>query len=537
MSPERPDSVLRKSTVRVAVLTDAHVSHVADEQSDYLRQAVAQVACDAPDFVVFNGDLMGPPARNVDTHAIERLLEPCDVPVYVLRGNSDLPSQTPDACEQARFSFDFGGFAFVGFDTSHGTLAEPQKQWLDCELRRHHGRPVVLFTHYYPDALGFDEHAAAWLMNLLAETDVHALICGHGHRNDRRFLGKVQRHMVAAVDPFKAHSHEPGYELFVFAGETVDRTRHRTSLVARDVYRHCMGCLSCAARKWGDLQTLEHVLRADELRHIQFHKALIDQYHNGVERICHWRDDGVIDSVSVHASNPKVGDDGSLLNQPAFDDELEMCRRLDAEAVNVHLPLWDDRLVFEPDGSPKDNTVAMSLVEAMAKALHGFWSAGIRIELENFHWYDPRLMPDRLGQHQLGIKIHHLLYFRKELERLLQLQYGPVDRAQVRFCFDVGHAMTNGPLMSEMTIQHWLTALHDYITAIHFHDIVERSDLTRQAHFPIGVEGGILGIEGFLHLKHKYAPSARLHLELGDLPAIHASVQHLRCWGRQRRLS
>ena len=225
------------------------------------------------------------------------------------------------------------------------------------------------------------------------------------------------------------------------------------------------------------------------------------------------------------------------MNSDAFARELEECQQLGAEAINSHLPLCDERALFDEKGSITDNATAQSRVAALADALEGFWRAGIRIELENTHWYDPVKAPEWFGEHQLGIKIYQLLYFREQLERELLGRCGQIDGAAVRFCLDVGHVLTNGPLVKEMTVQDWFTSLAPNISAIHFHDVVEHEGGTRQAHYPLGAEGGIVGLEGFIYLKQRFAPAALLHVEVAELSDVRSSIEYLRGWGRANGVS
>lgn len=147
-----------------------------------------------PDFVLALGDITDRSLpstwsnTNGDTNddfieCISRLRYP---PVWTIRGNHD--NERPDIVDalmrrhgELYFSFDHRGVHFVGLDiVSHVSAGEPEQlEWLRADLARiSPGTPVIVFTHYGPEAdqPGWSDLAAA-----LAGHYVIAFIHGHEH--------------------------------------------------------------------------------------------------------------------------------------------------------------------------------------------------------------------------------------------------------------------------------------------------------------------------------------------------------------------
>ena len=538
--------------LRFAVVTDAHVEHPGDARAEYLRAALEAAQAHRPAFIVFAGDLVSPQATSVrcdgetssythptgdtvtsqaaarDDYSWTRdLFESADVPVHQLRGNVDVPLWP----EPLRFAFALGAYVFIGFDTATGTLTEAEDRWLRETLQGFGDRPKIFFTHYYADAL--DPPGAERLMTRLDESQVLHLISGHGHRHGHHVIAQTRHHLVEAIDPFKPGSRVPGYELFEFDGDMLRRSHHRVSLLAPEAFPRFLGCLGCAPGDPGSEAQLTALIAECGLRHVQFKLShSVVRALGGANALPDLRsrlDVGTLQTLSIHGSNPDIDGTFNWMNQATVHHEIEICRESGAASVTTHLPPWDARILFDSQsGTP--TSLADALADALAAGFGGYWQSGIRIDLENTHWYDPSQYPDVHGEHQFGIKINHLLWAREQLEARLTERWGEVAGSGVGFCFDVGHALTNGPLASTMTVPDWFVSLGPQIRSIHLHDVMDLPKGGRQAHFPMGVDGGLVGLEGLVHLWHRYSPDAILLLEVETLEDVRRSVEYIRQW-------
>jgi Icc protein len=216
--------VTEPSRFRFVHLTDTHVmagggwrfrpGYPEFDTEQSLRRVVEAVrALDpAPDFAVLGGDLASPDLldRSVVLTSAEYepsywLLKdiiaglPC--PAHVLLGNHDdrpafnrvllddaLAPGTPHC-----FSFDHGGYHFVGLDSHEpgqapGFLDHGQLEWLREDLRQHRDQPAIAFVHHHPWPLGLEWIDGMRLRNgdelvaaLREQGRVRWLICGHVH--------------------------------------------------------------------------------------------------------------------------------------------------------------------------------------------------------------------------------------------------------------------------------------------------------------------------------------------------------------------
>jgi Icc protein len=209
---------------RFVHLTDTHVmagggwrfrpGYPAFDTEQSLRRVVEAVrGLDPPPaFVVLGGDLASPDLLDRSIVLTSAQYEPSytllkDIiaglpcPAHVLVGNHDdrmaLDRVLLDGAlaPGARhfWSFDHGGYHFVGLDSqepglAHGFLDGGQLEWLRRDLCHHRGQPTIVFVHHHPWPLGH-----AWmdtmqlrngneLMGILARHEqVSWLIGGHVH--------------------------------------------------------------------------------------------------------------------------------------------------------------------------------------------------------------------------------------------------------------------------------------------------------------------------------------------------------------------
>jgi Icc protein len=165
-----------------------------------------------PAFAVLGGDLTSPDLldRSIVLTSAEydpsyMLLKdiiaglPC--PAHVLVGNHDdrmalnrvlLDGALAPGAPHV-WSFDHGGYHFVGLDSqepglARGFLDGGQLEWLERDLGHHRGQPTIVFVHHHPWPLGLDWIDGMRLRNgdeLIAVLQAHGrvrwLICGHVH--------------------------------------------------------------------------------------------------------------------------------------------------------------------------------------------------------------------------------------------------------------------------------------------------------------------------------------------------------------------
>jgi 3',5'-cyclic-AMP phosphodiesterase len=205
-----------------------------------------------PDAVVFTGDLTDFGRR--DEYALLRtLLEPLEMPVYLIPGNHDereaLRAAFPEHAylrQSARFvqyAIDEHPLRIVAIDTlipgeARGELCAERLAWLDARLGEQPAKPTVILMHHPPftsfighmDRVGLTgaEALAAVVRN---HPQVERLLCGHVHRPiETRFAGTI-----ASTSPSPAHQvgldlspearskfvmEPPAYRLHAFTPET-----------------------------------------------------------------------------------------------------------------------------------------------------------------------------------------------------------------------------------------------------------------------------------------------------------------------------
>lgn len=508
-----------------AVLTDAHLTDAEDNRLMYLRSAVELIGRlpDRPAFLVFAGDLVG--NQQDDAEAIHEsgmnVLRQAGIPLYMLRGNTDL--FTP----QARFGFEENGFTFIGIDTATGEYSAAENKRLMELIERNEQSPVIIFSHYYPDAL--DNRSRDRMCESICKSKPLAVICGHGHRSERDLLGTGEIHLVAGIDPFKAGHQQPGVELFKISSGECQRQRALVSLVDDD-----------AAAKF--VQNIGFAIEADTITVEML--DLMERYgvaHAQIKQLS--KADArryallakIPGQVSLHASTPRIGAEGCIVNQGQLDLEIAFARQRKIRAITTHLPPVDASTLFTDDGKMTATPNLERIARLLADAWKGYWLAGIRIDIENTHWYDPAVLPELHGEYQLGIHPLHLLALRDQVEVLLCLRYGVVDGASIGFCLDIGHVLTNGPLAQAFGWVEWFTMLSPNIRSMHVHDVIDEPDGGRQGHLPMGIRGGLVNIEAIARLKTQRCPHAPGYLEVSGVDGMKDSLDAFRRWKEARQ--
>ena len=159
-----------------------------------------------PDLVIATGDLTsaGLPKQYA---ALAALLEPLEVPLYLLPGNHDEREPMLDVFANrygvdndkqgyVRTVIDSGPLRLVGLDTSvegyhHGAIPEDRAEWLDEVLRVAPEKPTLIFMHHPPfetgiwwmDRIGIHEGLDHFSKVLGRHPQVVGITAGHLHRS------------------------------------------------------------------------------------------------------------------------------------------------------------------------------------------------------------------------------------------------------------------------------------------------------------------------------------------------------------------
>jgi 3',5'-cyclic-AMP phosphodiesterase len=169
-----------------------------------LRAAVKSVSRldPGPGAVLISGDLVEN-AADAEYEQLRRLVEPLDLPLYVLPGNHDdrdalrrhfdVPG---GAGEPVQYTVDLGPLRLVAIDSTipgeePGELDSERLAWLDEELAAAPARPTLLALHHPPlwtgvpaiDEIGLrveDRHALGDVVG--RHPHVRRIVAGHVHR-------------------------------------------------------------------------------------------------------------------------------------------------------------------------------------------------------------------------------------------------------------------------------------------------------------------------------------------------------------------
>jgi len=206
--------------LRLIQVCDLHLGAGVEHHHDNWLKVAAWIACERPDLVVVNGDLiMGDPDADADHAFAREQTGRVPVPCRYLPGNHDIGDnivsgkmeQRVNDARRARFlthfgeerwAFDAAGWGFVGINSqllgSAGQPAEAEQwQWLEQALQRFSGTPVALFLHKplfldHPAEADYDDltlrqscvdaASRARLLDLARRHGVRLVSCGHKHQ-------------------------------------------------------------------------------------------------------------------------------------------------------------------------------------------------------------------------------------------------------------------------------------------------------------------------------------------------------------------
>ncbi len=229
-----------------------------------------------PDLILATGDLTG--SGSADQYdALDGLLGPLEMPLYLLPGNHDergpllaafagrygLADEDRDF---VRSVIDDWPLRLVALDTSvvdhhHGAVPEVRLKWLDETLACEPEKPTLIFTHHPPfetgiwwmDRIGILDGLDNLAKVLRRHSQVIGMVAGHLHRTiHATFAGvpvTVAPTTCYAVDldlhdeaPPKVTDEPPGFMLHIWSGDTLashtlfldDHRTHDVSLIMKD---------------------------------------------------------------------------------------------------------------------------------------------------------------------------------------------------------------------------------------------------------------------------------------------------------------
>ena len=187
----------------------------------HLAETVAEInAMDPlPDAVLITGDLVEHPGPVTYSH-FRDLIEPLEVPVYLMPGNHDDPEIMWSyfrgtgmyPCKPPHFQYVIEDFPFrvlmlnSHFDNSELPFFGPRRlQWLD-EVLSESDRPALIAIHHPPmkTGIGFIDMVGDLWYQALGEVlerhpQVVKIICGHGHLDLQGRLGNIPVQMVGSI--------------------------------------------------------------------------------------------------------------------------------------------------------------------------------------------------------------------------------------------------------------------------------------------------------------------------------------------------
>ena len=211
----------------IVQITDTHIVErgtllygMADT-ARHLAESVIQINAmrPRPDVVLITGDLVEHPGPVTYSH-FRDLIEPLEIPVYLMPGNHDDPAiMCKYFCDTGQFPASGPHFQYAiedlpirvlmlnsHFDNSELPFFGPRRlEWLERTLSES-DRPTLIAIHHPPMKTGIefiDMVGEAWFREIgrVIEPHPHVLkiICGHGHLDLNGQLGRVPVQMVGSI--------------------------------------------------------------------------------------------------------------------------------------------------------------------------------------------------------------------------------------------------------------------------------------------------------------------------------------------------
>jgi len=218
------------NTLTFVQITDLHIRKPGQlaygkvDTTAFLRTTINSVLAlrQRPAAVVVTGDLTDF-GRQEEYEALRALLAPLTMPVYLMPGNHDERHNLRAVFADhdylgtdgfVQYHARIGPLHLLALDSSepghsHGRLCETRLSWLDGQLAKLQGEPVVIAMHHPPfrtlighmDNIGLTEGTAGLESLLCKHPNVERVLCGHLHRAiDVRFGGTL-----ASTCPGPAH--------------------------------------------------------------------------------------------------------------------------------------------------------------------------------------------------------------------------------------------------------------------------------------------------------------------------------------------
>ena len=187
----------------------------------HLAETVAEINAmrPRPDAVLITGDLVEHPGPVTYSH-FRDLIEPLEMPVYLLPGNHDDPDvmwgyfrdNGSFPCTAPHYQYVIEDFPFrvlmlnSHFDDSELPFFGPRRlEWLDATLAES-DRPALIAIHHPPmkTGIGFiDMVGDLWYRQIEEVLERHPqvlkIICGHGHLDLSGRLGNVPVQMIGST--------------------------------------------------------------------------------------------------------------------------------------------------------------------------------------------------------------------------------------------------------------------------------------------------------------------------------------------------
>ena len=210
MTPARADQ-----PVVIAQFSDLHVTAPGRCNSDGIDTAAGLSRCiehlgaldRVPDLLVLSGDLVDE-GTVPEYQRLRNMLSRARIPVFLIPGNHDRRSPLRSiffdhadlgAAGRMFYHQDVRGLRLIMLDSliegrESGDLDEAQLDWLDSLLQAEPALPVLVLLHHPPVVTGFSRmdrislaaDSVARLCELFSgRPQVHAIFCGHLHRNVR----------------------------------------------------------------------------------------------------------------------------------------------------------------------------------------------------------------------------------------------------------------------------------------------------------------------------------------------------------------
>ncbi len=217
--PEQPlftFAIITDTHIRPAELDQSSPFPVNDLANDRARYAIAAIAEEEPAFVLHLGDMVHPlphlPTYKAACSEAHDIFAPVRDKMQFMPGNHDIgdkpnpdaPAGPADAQTIAQYEAEFGpsyhsfeheGCLFVMINSSlvnsETPQEEEQKAWLEKTLANAAGRRIFLTSHYPPFIYdpheqshydNYGEPGRAWLLDLVQQHNVEAVLSGHVHQ-------------------------------------------------------------------------------------------------------------------------------------------------------------------------------------------------------------------------------------------------------------------------------------------------------------------------------------------------------------------